>query len=89
MTENRLNSIEINKEEFQKIGHQLIDDISDFISNIDKKPVTFSESPSRIQGILGNTPLPESGKPAAELISRATELLFNHSLTIGIKSCNS
>lgn len=83
MTENRLNSIEMNKEEFQKIGHQLIDDISDFMSNIDKKPVTFSESPSELQRILGNTSLPENGKPAAELISRVTELLFNHSLFNG------
>ncbi len=83
MTEDRVNSIEINKEEFRKIGHQLIDDISDFLSNIDKKPVTCNESPGQLQSILGNTSLPENGKPEAELISRVTELLFNHSLFNG------
>jgi len=83
MTENRANSIEINKEEFRKIGHQLIDDIADFISGIDKKPVTVSESPSQLQSILGHTSLPEKGTPASELVSRITELLFNHSLFNG------
>ena len=83
MNENRENSIEINKEEFQKIGHQLIDDISGFISCIDKKPVTVNESPSQIQSILGNNSLPENGRPVSELLSRATDLLLNHSLFNG------
>ena len=75
--------IEINKEEFRKIGHQLIDDISDFISGIDKKPVTFNESPSQLLSVLGNTSLPENGIPASELITRVTDLLLNHSLFNG------
>lgn len=79
----RENSIEINKEEFRKIGHQLIDDISEFISTIDKRPVTIKESPSQLQSILGKASLPENGVPAAELLSRATKLLFNHSLFNG------
>ena len=83
MIENRGNSIEINKEEFRKIGHKLIDDISEFISSIDKKPVTVNESPSQLQSILGNTSLPENGIPAKELIPRVTDLLLNHSLFNG------
>ncbi len=83
MLENRDNLIEINQEEFRKIGHQLIDDISDFISTIDKKPVTTNESPSQLQNILGKTSLPKNGIPTTELISRTTNLLFNHSLFNG------
>lgn len=83
MIENRDHSIEINKEEFRKIGHKLIDDISNFISNIDKMPVTVNEGPSQLQNILGNTSLPENGKSASELISRATDLLLHHSLFNG------
>jgi aromatic-L-amino-acid decarboxylase len=83
MMNKRENSIEINKEEFRKIGHQLIDDISEFISTIDKRPVTIKESPSQLQSILGKASLPENGVPAAELLSRATKLLFNHSLFNG------
>tara|TARA_R110002051_G_scaffold56046_1_gene103814 strand:+ start:1022 stop:2500 length:1479 start_codon:yes stop_codon:yes gene_type:complete len=83
MIENRDNSIEIDKENFRKIGHQLIDDISDFISSIDKKPVTVNETPSQLQRILGNNTLPENGIPATELIPRVTNLLLNHSLFNG------
>jgi len=83
MADIRKSSIAIGKEEFRKIGHQLIDDISDFIDSIDQKPVTSNESPGQLQNLLGNAHLPEGGKPAAELISKATELLINHSLLNG------
>lgn len=83
MTKTRKSSIEMNKEEFRKIGYQLIDDISNFINSIDEKPVTPNESPSQLQNILGNSSLPENGMPAKELISKTTNLLFNHSLLNG------
>ncbi|SNR34915.1 pyridoxal phosphate-dependent decarboxylase family protein [Lutibacter flavus] len=83
MTKIRKSSIEMDKEEFRKIGYQLIDDISEFIGSIDKKPVTPNESPSQLQNILGNVSLPENGTPATELISKTTDLLFNHSLLNG------
>lgn len=83
MNDKRNAPLEINKEEFRKIGHQLINNISDFISTIDKKPVTVNEKPSQLQKLLGNTSLPEVGIPATELIPRITDLLFNHSLFNG------
>jgi len=79
----RKTPIELNKKEFRKIGYQLIDDISDFISTIDKRPVTPNESPKQLQNILGSSSLPEKGMPAEELISKTTDLLFNHSLLNG------
>jgi aromatic-L-amino-acid decarboxylase len=83
MTKIRKSSIEMTKEEFQKIGHQLIDDISEFIHTIDKKPVTPNESPNQLKSLLGNASLPEKGIPATELIAKTTDLLFNHSLFNG------
>lgn len=83
MNDDRVNSIEISKDEFRRIGHQLVDDISDFISDIDKRPVTPNEYPSQLQEILGGTSLPENGTPAPELIARATGLMLNHSLLNG------
>lgn len=83
MREIRKTSVEISKEEFRKIGHKLIDDISDFINTIDKRPVTTNKSPKQIQNILGISSLPENGIPVAELISKTTDLLFNHSLLNG------
>ena len=32
--------IQISKEEFQKLGHQVVDDIANFLSTIEDRPVT-------------------------------------------------
>ncbi len=83
MTNNREVPIEIDKEEFQKIGYQLIDSIADFIDSIDNKPVTTSKAPSELQRILGAASLPENGVCIDELLSKTTNLLFNNSLING------
>ncbi len=83
MKNNRETPIEIPKEEFRKIGYQLIDKIADFIDTIDKNPVTDGLTPLQLQKILGNSSLPETGLPAEEILSKASGLLFNHSLLNG------
>lgn len=75
--------IEIDREEFRKIGYQLIDTLSDFINTIDQKPVTTGETPKEIQQVLGSAPLPEYGISASEIVSKASDLLLNHSLLNG------
>ncbi|MDB9961636.1 pyridoxal-dependent decarboxylase [Oceanihabitans sp.] len=79
----RENSIEINKAEFQKIGYELIDTISEFFEDISKKPVTTSKSPKELQNILGQLALPENGLPAEKLLSATSKLLIDHSLFNG------
>ncbi len=83
MKKYRETPIEITKEEFKKIGYQLIDTISDFIDAIDKKPVTTGETPGQIQNILGDALLPEFGMPVSALFSKTADLLLNHSLLNG------
>jgi len=83
MENDREAAIEISKEEFRKNGYHLIDSISDFITNIDRKPVTTGESPKEIQTILGIDSLPETGSSVSEIVSKATGLLLNHSLLNG------
>ncbi len=83
MDENRENGIELNKREFQELGYQLIDKIADFIDSIDKKPVTTTKTPSELQKIIGDCPLPENGTPPIELLSKTSDLLFNNSLLNG------
>lgn len=83
MTNKRNSPVEITPEEFKQIGYQLIDTIADFIENINKKPVTTGESPKQIQTLLGNASLPQSGTSVSELISKTSDLLFNHSLLNG------
>ena len=83
MIKKRETPIEINAQEFREVGYQLIDNISNFINTIDERPVTPGEKPMQIQHILGNAPLPEHGASVKALLSKASDLLFNHSLLNG------
>lgn len=79
----RMSPIEINKNDFIKMGYRLIDTISDFYDTINERPVTTGETPKQIQTFLGNASLPENGTSVSELFSRASDLLLNHSLLNG------
>lgn len=83
MTNKRQSPIEIGKQEFKKIGYQLIDTIADFFDTIQEKPVTTLQSFKQLQQILGTSDLPENGTSAEELLSKTSELLLNHSLLNG------
>ena len=83
MTEGRESPIEITKDDFRKIGYQLVDTISNFIETIIEKPVTTGETPKQIQQLLGNASLPENGISVSEIISKSSDLLLQHSLLNG------
>ncbi len=50
MRDNRESPIEISKDEFKRIGYQLIDTISHFIGTIDEKPLSWQVSSPDISG---------------------------------------
>jgi glutamate/tyrosine decarboxylase-like PLP-dependent enzyme len=79
----RTPSIEMNKEEFRKVGYSLIDKIADFYENLNSRPVTTGATPSQVQMVLGKNRLPEDGSSVSEIFDKATDLLFNHSLFNG------
>ncbi len=83
MIKKRESPIEIPADEFKKLGYQLIDSISDFIENVGEGSVTTGETPKQIQTLLGDEFLPENGTSVEELISKTSDLLFNHSLLNG------
>ncbi len=83
MKKNRETPIEISKEEFQKLGYQLIDKIADFIDTIHERNVTAGSTPAEIQNMLGIKPLPEQGALPAELLSKTSDLLIDYSLFNG------
>lgn len=83
MKTHRETPIEISKEDFKKIGYQLIDLVAGFLDTIDKRPVTTGETPGQIQTILGDADLPEHGTAPSALVSKTAELLLNHSLLNG------
>ncbi|HLP73373.1 MAG TPA: pyridoxal-dependent decarboxylase [Bacteroidales bacterium] len=83
MNDNALSPVEISKEEFRKIGYQLVDSVSEFIDGIDKRRVTTGESPQEIAGIVGSPPLPEEGSSPEIILKKVSDLLFDHSLLNG------
>ncbi|MCE7988852.1 MAG: aspartate aminotransferase family protein [Caldilinea sp. CFX5] len=69
--------------EFRQLGHELVDRIAELFDELPQRPVTAGESPQTIRQLLGAAPLPEQGAPAGDLLSEATDLLFDHSLFNG------
>ena len=76
-------SIEISEEEFRKVGHELVDTIARFYSTIGNRALTRAEAPEQLQKILGKDSLPTECKSVDEIMNRATDLVFNHSLFNG------
>ena len=80
---NREAPLEIQGDEFRKLGHQLVDQIAEFLDELPQRPVTTDESPQAIRGLLGSDTLPENGLPAQDLFDETADLLFDHSLFNG------
>jgi aromatic-L-amino-acid/L-tryptophan decarboxylase len=69
---------------FRAIGHRLVDDLAACLESVPRGPVTRGRSPSAIREALGlGGPLPEIGTDPAQLLERATKLLFDNSLFNG------
>jgi len=82
-TDTRRNSIDIDQEDFRKIGHELVDRIADLLSSMGDRPVTTKNTPKELGDLLGRHPLPENEHSADQLLATATELLFENSLFNG------
>jgi aromatic-L-amino-acid decarboxylase len=70
-------------EEFRAIGHALVDRLAEFLGSLRDRPVTPGEPVAALRELLGNDPLPEKGAEAGALISRAADLVIDHSLLNG------
>jgi len=81
--DNRQAPLEMEPDEFRRIGYRLIDDIADFLDSLPRRPVTSGATPKSIRSILGDKPLPVHGMPVDELLREAEDLLFEKSLFNG------
>ncbi len=78
--------IDLEPEEFRRLGHLVIDQIAAVFASLRERPVTPGESPAAVRAALGvavDDSLPEQGCDAELLLRRSSELLFNHSLFNG------
>lgn len=73
----------LGSKEFQSIGHELIDQLAQFLSSIEDLPLTNAETPDQLQKVLGKMNLPENGEEAKSLIKDITDTLIQHSLFNG------
>ena len=73
----------LSPQEFQVIGHQIINRLSRFLDTIENTPITPAENPEEVQQILGSGDLPIEGSPPEKLLIKTIENLINHSLFNG------
>lgn len=75
--------LEMSTENFRELGHELIDQIADFLESLPNRPVTTGEPPSQIRQLLGQGSLPKNGADPQALLTKTAKLLFDHSLFNG------
>ena len=76
--------LEMGAAEFREIGHRLVDQIADRLSKIPAGLVTHDEQPAEVRKLLAALhPLPADGCDPGDLLTEATDLLFDHSLFNG------
>jgi glutamate/tyrosine decarboxylase-like PLP-dependent enzyme len=69
--------------EFRQAGHALVDQLAGLLDSVPGRRVSPVGSPSTLRALLGDGILPETGRPAGDLLKETTELLFDHSLFNG------
>ena len=79
----RVSPLELAPAEFRRLGHELVDQIGDFLESLRGRPLTSGETPAEIRALLGRSSLPERGTRADALLPDAARLLFDHSLFNG------
>ncbi|HRP08405.1 MAG TPA: aminotransferase class V-fold PLP-dependent enzyme, partial [Gemmatimonadales bacterium] len=76
--------LEIDPEEFRRLGHALIDSVAEFLPSRRTRPVTPFEAPSEVQRLIGaDRSLPLEGTDPGELLHDTARLLYDHSLFNG------
>jgi len=80
---NRKAPIDMTPDEFRKVGYQVVDQITELLGSISRRPVTRGESPEEIRALLGKGQIPSEGTAPDHLFKEAASLLFDHSLFNG------
>lgn len=82
MTE-RVSPIDMNGQEFRKVGHELVEKIAHYLDTIRERPVTTGKTATELYELLGAQSLPQNGLESEVILSKATELLLDNSLFNG------
>ena len=81
--EDRKAPLEMSSEEFCTLGHQLVDEIAEFLESLPNRKVVETKSVAEVQELVGNDPLPKTGTDSSTLLKETTGLLVDNSLFNG------
>ena len=80
----RIAPLEMTPEEFRELGHNLVNQLADFLASLQELPVTPGESSLQVrQAMGGSDSLPDQGTDPGPLLDRTANLLLDHSLFNG------
>jgi aromatic-L-amino-acid/L-tryptophan decarboxylase len=65
--------------EFRRLGHDLVDSITDFLESLPTRPVVPSGGPDEMRALLPTGGMPEGGTDAGELLRHTARMLFDNS----------
>ena len=68
---------------FRALGHQLVDDLADFLASLPGRSVTTGETPAEVRAAVGDLALPHEGTDPAVLLAEVTRLVIDHSTLNG------
>ena len=68
--------------DFRTAGHQLVEQIADFIEGLPQRPVTINKTPQMLIDQLPHA-LPDKGTEASRLLAETADLLFNNATLNG------
>ena len=84
MSDTRSVTLDISPADFRVLGHELVDRIADHLAALPAGRVTAGEPATVVRAALrGDRDLPDEGTEPHELLARASDLLFGHSLFNG------
>jgi aromatic-L-amino-acid/L-tryptophan decarboxylase len=75
--------VELDAEEFRRLGHDAVDRLADFLASLEDRRVTPGESLEEVRAALGGDGLPEAGAPAEAVLDDAARLVLDHSTLNG------
>lgn len=72
------NVFDMNADQFREAGHQLVDQIADFLGNITSVPASHNLSPEDARSLLPSDDLPDEGTDPATLLRETAPLVFDN-----------